>query len=774
MLNIFYKYIIFLTLIIVGYCSEIDITADELYYKNNHLIIASGNVDIIYTDITLNARYAEIDTKTNEFFAKDGIDVIYQGNRFFTNAVFYKIKEGKMTFSDISATLDTMELSAPLYFSSKEISKQNNYYSGENALISTCHFDKRYYQIEAKRFKLYPNDKIIGYDVYGKVIIIPILYSPYYVFKLGYVNPILLFPIIGNNLIEGQYIKTAFDYYLDEDFKSLLYFDYMEKFGWGYGINANIRENRNNPSLLYLYYIDPQYFVFKWDQTLNNQTEKLKYGIHERSMYRLSGGKDMFTEGYVNYENNKDFIFSAQNKKNNISFHHEGKYMLKGTLAGINNTLRLNLNKYENTGTERNNINLNSSILGINSNFTYISNLYGNDSHYQYINNDLRISAIKNFIINTNMTYVNNLFSNKPDQTFTPKINVLYSLENPFLNLYSIGVKTDMYFNLNSETDKQNDTRSVLESLPETEFNFKNFQYEIFSYSPKIIIGNYHERRFIDSSLGNRDVTYKRMLLRNNINAYLLKTDFAKLNMMYAYDQYIYETQDKQYGLNETYQLELFEEKPIKNILRYAKYHNGGYTPFYFDEMSFYEAKRLNNVFSYKFTENTKLIIRDGYNFINNKRDIQYFDFKHNFNNKNFFSIFSGYDYENKKWQNIQVNLSLTEDQDNYFIWATNYDIMTNVIKDSRIRLGKSIGEDEPLKVRSEVVWDNINKKYRLPFIDIIKDLNCVELIYRYREYNSEHTFLFRVNAFPDQTFGTTVSDAGSTFHGWEQKDVAR
>jgi lipopolysaccharide assembly outer membrane protein LptD (OstA) len=70
--------------------TEIDISADELSYRKNQLIIASGNVELYYKQITLNAKYAEIDTKTNEFYASGGIDVTYQGNRFFTDVVQYK------------------------------------------------------------------------------------------------------------------------------------------------------------------------------------------------------------------------------------------------------------------------------------------------------------------------------------------------------------------------------------------------------------------------------------------------------------------------------------------------------------------------------------------------------------------------------------------------------------------------------------------------------------------------------------------------------------
>jgi lipopolysaccharide assembly outer membrane protein LptD (OstA) len=773
--TLFKKSLILFFVFLSGYLlsTEIDISADELSYRKNQLIIASGNVELYYKQITLNAKYAEIDTKTNEFYAIGGIDVTYQGHRFYTDVVQYKLVKDQLTFSAFSATLNPVELETPLYFSSKVINKEGNYFYGTEASFSTCPYDKQYYVVEAKRFKFYPNDKIIGYDVVCRSGVVPVFYSPYYEFKLGYMNPILLFPIIGSNLVEGDYVKTALDYYYDEDFSTLIYLDHLEKLGWGFGFNATIRKNQRDPSTAYFYYINSERYALKWDQSINLPDVSYKYGFQQRNMHRNSGGFDKFTEGYVNYLNKDVGDIYVYNKDNKAYSQKTEKYTWRGNIGETMNNLQLGKENYYNIGAARQNINLATSMKGINNNFSYSSNLYGNRDNYQYYNNNLNLSPLDNLQLNANVSYKSDQVSGENDELLMPKFSINYNLFNAPLNLRAVSLRTDMLLDLDGDRVTKDDKISILESLPEADFSFNPLNSGIFRYTPRVIVGNYHERRFRET-YGNREVFYKRVLLKNDINADLFKSDLANFNIAYGYDQYLYETQDKQYGLNEAYQLDLLNGQPFRNSSRYVQYHNRGYTPFYFDEMSSYESKRLTNVFTYQITSKTNLSISDGYDFINKQRDLQYFDLKHLLDKQNSVTIFTGYDYENARWQNLQSNITLQEDTDNYLIWRMNYEITSGRVRDSRIQVGKSLGEDAPWKIRSELVWNYYYERYSVPFIDVIRDLGCVEIIYRYREYNKEHTFLFRVNAFPDETFGTTIGDAGTTIHGWEQRDVSR
>ncbi|GEM_PF-6063694 len=776
LITLFKKSFILLIIFSISFSSEVDISADELIYKENHLIIASGNVELSYQNIKLNSKYAEIDTKTNEFFALGGIDVVYEGNRFYTDVVTYKLKEDKLVFSAVSATFNPVELQAPVYFTSKTISKDNIYFQGNDATLSTCPYDRQYYLIEAKRFKFYPNDKIIGYDVYCKSGPVPVFYSPYYEFKLGYANPILLFPIIGTNLVEGDYVKTALDYYLNEDFKTLIYIDHMQKLGWGFGFSATIRKNKFDPSTAYLYFIDSNHYALKWDQTINFPDENIKYGIQQRNMHRRSGGFEKFTDGYIGYSNKQIGSLYAYNYDNREYAQKTEKYSWQGSIGDSKNNVQYAKDTYSNSGALRQNFSINTSIKTVNNNFNYSANKSGNND-YQYYNNALSFSPVRDLQVNTNITYKNDKVNSETDELLQPKIGLTYSLFNAPLNLRAVALRTDMLFDLDGDRVTKDNNLSILENIPEAELSFNPYTSGIFRYSPSIIVGNYHERRYIDPTYGtngNRDITLKRILVRNDINADIYKSEYMQFGATYGYDQYLYETQDKQYGLNETYQLDVFNGNPFRNSLRYTQYHNGGYSPFYFDEMSSYVNKRLNNSFIYQVTDKTTFTVRDGFDFINNKRDIEYFDLKHSLDTKSSVSLFTGYDHENSRWQNLQSNAIYQQDYDNYLIWRMNYELVSGIVRDSRIQVGKSFGEEEPWKVRSEFVWNNFNKQYTVPFVDIIRNMGCVELIYRYREYNHEHSFLFRVNAFPDQTFGTTVGDAGSTFHGWEQQDVAR
>ena len=619
-----------------SFAEEVEVAADELNYKMNYLIIASGNVELTYQQITLNANYAEIDTRTNEFIAIGGVDVVFEGNRFKTEMVAYKLKKDQMIFSALSATFYPKEFVAPLYFKSKIISKDGKYFQGKKASLSTCPYDKQYYVIEAERFKFYPDDKLVGYDVYCHSGPVPIFYSPYYEFAVGYRNPILLFPIIGNNLIEGNYLKTALDYRLNRDFRSLIYIDHMQNFGLGIGIDATIREDRVDPANAYMYYIDARNYAFKWDQSIKLPDETYQYGFHKRNLYRTTGAYDRFADGYISYSNKHVGNIYAYNKDDAEYSKKNEKYTWKGKIGDFNNNVSYLRDNYYNSGYDRNNFSFTTSTKGFNNRFSYNNTQYSNNSNYQHYNNNLNISPMKNLNVNADLTYKSDNNSLGNDELFTPKFIASYYLNNAPINLRAVSLKTNFFIDLDEDIVTEDDKLTILESLPEAGFSFNSFYYGIFRYTPSLTIGNYHERRYIDAAYGNRDITHKRVLLKNDINADLYKNDWSVFSVSYGYDQYIYDTQDKQYGLNEVYRLDIFRNLPMKNSTQFNQYHSLGYTPFYFDEMSSYKTKRLNNTFTYDINNNSRLIIRDGYDFEAKRRDVENFDYRYTIDNNKY------------------------------------------------------------------------------------------------------------------------------------------
>jgi hypothetical protein len=105
---------------------------------------------------------------------------------------------------------------------------------------------------------IYPKDKIIARNISwyeGKLKIITL---PYFLIFLDRKTQQPILPKIGQNSKDGWFIKTYFNYYVDEKSYGTLYIDWLEKKGIGTGVEHTLEiGDANNPgeTSLYLYQI---------------------------------------------------------------------------------------------------------------------------------------------------------------------------------------------------------------------------------------------------------------------------------------------------------------------------------------------------------------------------------------------------------------------------------------------------------------------------------------------------------------------------------------
>ncbi|WP_406607640.1 hypothetical protein, partial [Candidatus Infernicultor aquiphilus] len=89
----------------------------------------------------------------------------------------------------------------------------------------------------------------------GKTKIITL---PYFLIFLDRKTQLPILPKIGQNSTEGWFIKTNFNYYIDEKSYGTLYVDWMENKGLGIGLKQIWEigdENNAGETSLYLYQI---------------------------------------------------------------------------------------------------------------------------------------------------------------------------------------------------------------------------------------------------------------------------------------------------------------------------------------------------------------------------------------------------------------------------------------------------------------------------------------------------------------------------------------
>ena len=104
----------------------------------------------------------------------------------------------------------------------------------------------------------------------------------------------------------------------------------------------------------------------------------------------------------------------------------------------------------------------------------------------------------------------------------------------------------------------------------------------------------------------------------------------------------------------------------------------------------------------------------------------------------------------------------------------TNYNLQNGEIADSRIQFGYAIGRAERWIFRSELLWNNYDKIYTIPRVELIRDLGCVSLAYSYNDYLKEHKFIFKITAFPGEAMGYSYGLEGFKLEGVGDSSVER
>ncbi|OGI06340.1 MAG: hypothetical protein A2Y40_00425 [Candidatus Margulisbacteria bacterium GWF2_35_9] len=750
--------------------------ADYLKYDNQNFIIASGNVQLFHSDITLNADMVILETSKSKFVAQGHVSVNYLGKNIHAERLEYNIYDKDLVFDEFISTFNMDESSSPVYFKCKSIEKKYGVYFGGESSFSTCKPGKQHYVITAKKFVLYPGERIEAYDVFAYAGILPFLYTPYYEFQLGYRNPIYLMPIVGQNNVEGMFIKNTFDYYYNRDFHAMFLFDVMEKKNYGIGIQGEYFRKKKYPGEIYIYSIDPANYAFSATQRfIFNARQNVSVSVKKRNLYRVYGGRDDYEEYKASITDPAVGILSVLNKTDYSYKWDEQQVIWNKNIDGTQLDFNITLDDYKQSATKYDKIILNANHAMYQNNFSYFNtNYYNQNKRYERLYNNFHSNIGDDFSLDLGMTYQNNNSNGLEDLQLNPKIGLLYyAYKNEWFKnkgIKLIRLDTNFYIDPDGDRVTSDDTIEYRESIPELTIDFDSFSLSNINYTPQVVLGLYRERKNIGIM---RDITYKRVLLRNALSTKLIQNNLVDLGVFANYDQYLYDTGDKQYMFSDRAELTLLKDESVSSKLTYSESTVQGYTPFYFDEIRS-SQKRATNVLTYKVAQYLTLRVEDAYNFLTSYREIQRMNASYMVNQNQYIILSTAYDYNTNMWSNLQSQVVFLKDKENYITMKTNVSLQTGEIADSRIQVGYSVGREERWIFKTELLWSNYNKIYTIPTVEIIRDLGCVSLKYSYNDYLKEHMVIFKITAFPEDAMGYSYGLEGFKLEGVGDSSVER
>ncbi|MEK7274298.1 MAG: hypothetical protein AAB110_03495, partial [Candidatus Desantisbacteria bacterium] len=237
----------------------------------------TGSVSVRCNEQLLQAQEISLNTQTGELIATGSVKLIDQTRAIECSHLDYSLHEKQGEAEDIY--IDTKRL----FLQAKQANIGTAAIILKHGIITGCNLKRPHYGIYASSIRLYPNDRIVVKDIVFKVGNVPFFYFPYYSQSLKDNRPLLeLIPSYAD--IDGNILKSTYNYLFSEDSRGSLFLDYVEKRGIGKGFSHTVR-NKNNQGNIFLYFL--------------NESQKRPYLLHrERWLAKADGlyqNKDIST-----------------------------------------------------------------------------------------------------------------------------------------------------------------------------------------------------------------------------------------------------------------------------------------------------------------------------------------------------------------------------------------------------------------------------------------------------------------------------------------------
>lgn len=597
---------------------DIFLTAEYITYEKiegEDLIIARDGVQLKYQDIEVKADYLKINLSTNLLFGSG--EVLFKQDETETNCeeLTYNWETKKVLLLRLKGEITGESIKGKVYYQGDEMENFPETVEITEGSFTTCELEEPHYHIVAKEMIIYPKDKIIVRNISwyeGKKKIITL---PYFLIFLDHKTQQPILPKIGQNSADGWFIKTNFNYYIDEKSYGTLYIDWLEKKGIGTGVEHTWEigdENNSGETSLYLYQIkEKNSGEFQLTGTLNYKQEFTEENIKTQVTLNYSGTK---SEGGELPYNTLKSQFSFEKKEEKYNLKIRGKYNLSGTGLGqedlsINGNIRVNHN---------------------------------------YTINDKLSSALTLLYTDKNPAS-----QEAADLELKPKWELKYKGEGYTLNLI-----TEKRFDLDGDNYTDENVSKIINRLPEFVFNKSATAIgeTKITYDINASVGHFYEAATEeDNWRGEYIINVKRPF---DLGEYFTLTPSG------IFRQDVYLTGEARYLLGGKIDLKASYENYISATFSYNYNKLVGPTPFNFD----YIAPLTNTVkgkLTFKPSEKFKLDLSTNYNFVtenfgNLVAKVEYKpkdEWKMNFS--------SSYNLNTKEWTkkiNSTLNLQLNED----------------------------------------------------------------------------------------------------------------
>ena len=734
-------------------CAEelfINLKAETFRYDEvSGVVVAEGNVEVEIEGFFIKADRMRVDVASGMATAEgnvivEGADYVAEGE-----LLTYNSSKEVASLKDFYTIYSPKEIKGKLFVRVGEFIDSGVDRYGLDANITTCDYSDPHYHLKARRFEYYPGDKIVCFSVTFYIGSIPVFWVPYLIYDLKERRTSLSISF-GTNPVEGDFVKTTFDYFVNKDHYGLIYLDLMSKKGLGKGFKHAYRIGGINTGTFLLYHLEERDTgLTDWAINLDHRIQlseetKLTFMHDYKNIYRIyPGGR---------YDQNKT----------NITFRHSSDRTIYSSL---------NIDDNRQGGVEKYQFKLDHDI------GKYDSSLF------------LKLDKSKNSPLWNNFSA--NLFHSQPlfvdDQTLTTKVNFVknatdegYPGDGRLDPEFVFRKKTDFYnlratYNFYADTDgdryKGDENVEFVKKKPEVWIGFSPIDLNLFSLNTNVEYGNYRERKYISSTGTLRDYTTGRYKVGMNGSKTIPVGYGTNLSLYASIDQYVYDPGDARFVYQDRVGLDTRLWGFFKNSLGYESGYSNGGTPFYFDTIGV-NKNLLKETITLYYLSLINWSTSSGYNFLTKK----YLDIASTLryipDQRLSVTLRGGWDIENQRYKDFSTKTVLRPWPRILAEIESTHDLNQSMLKSASTRFDVELGEtwEQRVHIRAYSKYDYYTGRFELRDLSVIKDLHCWEAKFTYSSWRQEYIVTLMLKAFPSMPVGWASGERGFFLEGFDMR----
>lgn len=291
----------------------ITVNGDTVEFKSEgREIVAEGNVEIVYQEsrITCDKVRVFIDEKI----------AVADGHVKFTKETGEQLVGETMVydFGEQTGTLINSSVAMAPYYGKTELMEKisDTEFLMSNAELSTCDLPHPHYKLRVKEAKMVPGKSLSAKGMGVTLLDIPIMYVPSYTQELTDKRPRLMITP-GRSKKLGTFLLGSWRYYLNENARGLLHFDWYQNKGWAQGVDLNYNTKVLGYGNVKYYRIDEKDTRAEIPEALRETDERSRlelrhrWSITERDHVVL----DFFRSSDIDFR--KDYFFREYEKETN-------------------------------------------------------------------------------------------------------------------------------------------------------------------------------------------------------------------------------------------------------------------------------------------------------------------------------------------------------------------------------------------------------------------------------------------------------------------------